>query len=93
MRNNKRHTYLSKSSVIYCVSLRRERRRNSQYWPSCEPQNHIQRYLYLLKAEVTCVGAPDWCSIACDKFPDRRKAEGLKGVVVGCCEVFSSKGS
>ena len=29
------------------------------------PQSHILRCLYLLKARVTCVGALDWCSIAC----------------------------
>ena len=33
------------------------------------PQSCIWRCPYLLKARVTHVGAPDWYSIACDKFP------------------------
>ena len=27
--------------------------------------SHIMRCLYLLKAQVTCVGTPDWCSNVC----------------------------
>ena len=37
--------------------------------PGRRPQSRILRCLYLLKARVTCVGAPDWCCIACDRFP------------------------
>ena len=37
--------------------------------PGVRPQIRIMRGLYLLKARVTCVGAPDWCSIVCDKIP------------------------
>ena len=33
------------------------------------PQSRILRCLYLPIARVTSVGAPDWCSIACDIFP------------------------
>ena len=32
--------------------------------PGRRPQSRIMRCLYLLKARVTCVGAPDWCCIA-----------------------------
>ena len=37
--------------------------------PGRRPQSRILRCLYLLKARVTCVGAPDWCCKACDRFP------------------------
>ena len=37
--------------------------------PGRRPQSRILRCLYLLKARVTCVGAPDWCCIVCDRFP------------------------
>ena len=37
--------------------------------PGRRPQSRILRCLYLLKAQVTCVGAPDWCCIACDRVP------------------------
>ena len=31
------------------------------------PQSRILCCLYILKARVTCVSAPDWCCIACDR--------------------------
>ena len=37
--------------------------------PGRRPQSRILWCLYLLKARVTCVGAPDWCCIVCDRFP------------------------
>ena len=33
--------------------------------PGHRPQSRILRCLYLLEARVACVGAPDWCCIAC----------------------------
>ena len=32
------------------------------------PQSRILRCLHLLIARVNCIGAPDWCCIACDRF-------------------------
>ena len=32
------------------------------------PKSHILHCLYLIKTQVTCVGAPDWLCIACDRF-------------------------
>ena len=42
--------------------------------PGGRPQSHILHSLYLLKARVTCVGAPYWCSMACDRFPQCRSS-------------------
>ena len=37
--------------------------------PGCRSQSHMLCCLYLLKARFTCIGTPNWCSIACDIFP------------------------
>ena len=59
------------SSILNCDAMTDVEMVNTGHLvgPGRHPQCHILRCLYLLKARVTYVGAPAWCCIARDKFP------------------------
>ena len=48
--------------------------------PGRRPQSRILGCMYLLKARVTCVGAPDGCCIACSELGKGAPSKAGKSV-------------